>query len=409
MYGLASRSFAFRIQAGRPWLGTGIGIVELPLPRIHGMDHPVASSFLNARSSRVPGRLGVQFSLVWLLEWGALARQSKPIRPCLALNTVHLGGGRRTSGALLGPSAALLGPSAALWGLPACLLAPLPDFRDARPVVPNAPRSAAPRPCLLLLLFALIRVSSSSPFLPPSHSGVAALFLPPPSAAARKTCLVADPVGPCLESRRRDLHFSPNVFCRLILLVRKLPRCSALSQLTRYYSLTARPRKNPLFFFPHSYYQLLLRSDQQRGTLVEAPASCPAPSSALPRRHFHPIFLLVPDRTPTANTAGGFLVLGCVFVARPRACLPGHAHVFGRRGTLNRPQGGRRLRSLPQRQDQVRLREWPRSMQKLCKGNARLLPPLGEHGSSSWPEPGSSRKRPSPSTRQSAGLRGRSL
>ena len=66
-----------------------------------------------------------------------------------------------------------------------------------------------------------------------------------------------------------------------------------------------------------------------------------------------------------------------------------------RRCALYRPQGRRRLRALPQRQDQMRLRNWPRSLQELRKGHARVLSTLGEHGPSPRPEPASFWRSPS--------------
>lgn len=92
----------------------------------------------------------------------------------------------------------------------------------------------------------------------------------------------------------------------------------------------------------------------------------------------------------------------------PPVHAPDRPHVVGR-GSLNRPQGRRRLCALPQGQDQVRLRKWPRALQELRKGHARVLSALGEHGSPSRPEPCSPRKHAAPSARQPPGLRRRRL
>jgi hypothetical protein len=65
------------------------------------------------------------------------------------------------------------------------------------------------------------------------------------------------------------------------------------------------------------------------------------------------------------------------------------------------------MRALPQGQDQVRLREWPRPVQKLRKGHARVLSALRVHGPSSWPESCATHERTSPSAREPSGLRRR--
>jgi hypothetical protein len=88
----------------------------------------------------------------------------------------------------------------------------------------------------------------------------------------------------------------------------------------------------------------------------------------------------------------------------PISSEPRARHV-DRRGSLYRPQGRWRVCPLPQGQDQVRLRQWPRSLQELRQGHARMLSALGEHGSSSRPHPGSSLQRAAGTSRVSPGLR----
>lgn len=83
-------------------------------------------------------------------------------------------------------------------------------------------------------------------------------------------------------------------------------------------------------------------------------------------------------------------------------------HVLGRRA-LHRPQGRRRLCSLPQGQDKVRLRKRPRALQELRQGHARVLSALGEHGAPPRTEPSATRQqqRPPPCARFSPGRRRR--
>ncbi|PNY23103.1 hypothetical protein TCAP_06949, partial [Tolypocladium capitatum] len=108
----------------------------------------------------------------------------------------------------------------------------------------------------------------------------------------------------------------------------------------------------------------------------------------------------VPDIEPEA------IAPSSVPVVCPRRLSP--PHVVGC-GALDRPQGRRRLCALPQGQDQVRVRKRARAVQELCKGHARVLSALGEHGPSPRPEPSPPRCRAPPSARQPPGPRRRCL
>ncbi len=87
-----------------------------------------------------------------------------------------------------------------------------------------------------------------------------------------------------------------------------------------------------------------------------------------------------------------------------------HPRNHVRRHSLDRPQGRRSLRALPQGQDKVRLRSRAQpTVQKLLKGYARLLSSIRERRPPQRPESCSSYQPVAPVARQSPGLRVRVL